>query len=682
MRSDTQMSLISGIIPIEPLIKAQAEKVKPMLLFDEQSVSGLSPEVMRMQVESIKKTLQDIIARIEQCTTEEKANLQDAMGTLLMFAIACGDKVLAMKLIENGANLNIKTPEGKDALFFAVINGQDEIQQALIKQGAQKDAVFAVANNFSELQTFKRPQIGFLTEFIHAHKNPDEPLIPLEAYYLATRFGHTIGLSVKVPQAEGGNIELEVRGNSAERSLRWLHEYVGKYSQSEALEGTPEKALFEKIDATLKRSASLLQRNSPIYSPEAAKTLCDDYQKGEMIYIASGFRTPPHSVGIALYGRHLVYCNRGREIDGTELDQDRTRIYEIPEGFEITPEFLKSIMNMNNETPEDLKAALKDIMTEENLVASLPTKGQERGNCSFANSKATVEPMMLLLQNDKKDSENLKKIVAQHVEDNRREYKNFSRYIREQEIELAVQMAPMAQSEEMKSFYVNLIKGIIKEHSGTHSTTQSRSEDKAEQEVERVIKLVDSLPEELNRIIRATLPMAIQKKLTTDGGTILTELSTTVQKQMEILKEEAERIKALGGEFANDDRIEAILEVCNKPALTCKDVERLKNSLHEISTEIRFSDTPDPALLSLRDTIAPLITSIENQLSQKAVTDSSPKIDSMPQTDSTPTPPSSLTVGFKSQSSSGPKLSEIATRPQETQEITPKPTPNRIKVGN
>lgn len=500
---------------LETTINKLAARAQNLVIFDKNDLADINVGMFMRECKYCKLELERLIGQLEALPEEMRKKLSTQMGILFMFACMEEDTILGQRLIENGADLNVKTSAGVDPFLAAVLTGNVRLQQVLIQHGAKPDALDIVMHDFKSLDAFPPHCIANISDFVHAQPMTNPSQTALDAAILSRRVGHTLGLTRNIPVGDG-SITLEVGSNDCESSLRILSELIKGYRQSGALAGENEQDHFEKIEAAIKRSGSLLEKSQSNYSPDAHEKLCDDYHKGGLIYVASGFLEPPHAIGIALCGNYLVYCNRGAR-DESEKGESPSKIYKIPEGFNVTPEFIKSLMLANNKDPKSLKAALKGVKEPENVVVVLPHKTQRHQNCTFANSKGVIEGMLLLLENGNGDVQNLQKL-ANHYQDqeNRSDYKNFTNYIRSHEIELVGKMAALAKTKEMKDFYVNLVKGFIAEHSAQYSLQAPRSQIKNEQEVARLITLVKILPQDIKEKILEILPNEIKNQLTNE----------------------------------------------------------------------------------------------------------------------------------------------------------------------
>lgn len=283
------------------------------------------------------------------------------------------------------------------------------------------------------------------------------------------------------------NHEVKISGSSRKMSAKWLNRYLDEYIKEHASD--EEVSSFIKIAEATKFFATRCNRDG------SSQAFYDRYKRGELTYMTSGCNKPPHAVGIAIQGDYLVYCNRGYGL----LDWHKgTKIYKLKKPLDReTVRKINGAFSKSNSTIEDLHHILNNVVDLDNPIASLPSKAQEHGNCAFANPKATTEAMLVLLKNKGGDEENIKRIVNAQDKIYEKSYKNFTKHIRDRNIEelIAAAKAPKTPFSEQVLFK------LIKEYIMRASKAESRSDIKAKDENNRLLTLWNGIPNELKEAL-------------------------------------------------------------------------------------------------------------------------------------------------------------------------------------
>ncbi|MBS0287690.1 MAG: hypothetical protein JSR17_10360 [Proteobacteria bacterium] len=426
-----------------------------------------------------------------------------------------------------------------ELLRLAIINNRNDLIEKLFKNKAEDIEQALIANNAEGLKNLIKiiatsdkgtfyPLFNFLSDdalveiiddfemlaVINSSKNylnhdtiykvydeiqpPPEgaSLTALEAHYFAMRFGHTLGLDnpIKVIADDGKIYEIKVSGGKRESSARILNSILKDYIQSDSIQGKSEAAHFSQIQEAVDFCLKLFIPNSNEYKDNASALLLSRYREGKLTFISSGW--PGHGVGIALYGNYLVYANRGEGGDKT----NGTQIFEIKNKNNITQKHIEQICNASSQSQID--AVLKEICDMDAPVAGFPSKDQEHGTCSFVNPKAAIEGMLFLSEHAKHGiSEVRHKGKSQG---DREAYKHFTHFAFDHEIEFLLENAKYAQTPQLESFFLNLIKTVIFEHHGQKSRTDSKMQD----EIARVATLIHGIPDYIKQTLIADKEVA------------------------------------------------------------------------------------------------------------------------------------------------------------------------------
>lgn len=321
-------------------------------------------------------------------------------------------------------------------------------------------------------------------------------LTALEAHYLAMRFGHTLGLDnpIQVVAEDNKIYEIKVSGGKRESSVRILNAILQDYLKSDSISGKSEAAYFAQIQEAFDICLNLFMPNSNEYKDNASSSLLSRYREGKLTFIASGWTG--HGVGMALYGNYLVYTNRGEGGD----DFHGTKIFEIKNKNNITQKHIEQICDASS--PSQIQAVLKEICYLDDPVAVFPAKAQEHSTCSFVNPKATIEGMLFLCEHAKLGLSEVRQKAKN--QGSRETYKHFTHFAFEHEMDFLLKNAKYAQTPQLESFFLNLIKTVIFEHHGQ----QSRNDTKKQDEISRVATLMQGIPENMKQALIADKEVA------------------------------------------------------------------------------------------------------------------------------------------------------------------------------
>lgn len=357
-----------------------------------------------------------------------------------------------------------------------------------ILEKIEADTFKAMANDFA--LSGAMPSL-VLFEKMHPNSKIEHALTPFDAKFLTTRYGHILGLSDTIAVKSGTNThELNFEGSMHRISQQELRRLIHNYIGSGKLEGKPEKEYFKQIEEATAFSEQLLNKIIDKYPPEAKNAFYERYKAGKITSIASGW--PGHAVNVALHGSYLVYTNRG---EGGNKDH-KSMIFKIKDPAQITPEYIEKLYSTANQSAEDLHRTLRQVVDFDNPVVTFPSKGQLHGNCSFANCKSAVEPLLFLCAHNAPNGPNLDGLSG--VQTERGQYKDFTHFMREQTMLEVAQNSQLAQSPETGAFYLELVKAIISQHHGE----KARSSEKSKDEMLRIAQLLQNLPPDMAQALK------------------------------------------------------------------------------------------------------------------------------------------------------------------------------------
>ncbi len=378
----------------------------------------------------------------------------------------------------------------KDQLIYLLQNlaMRDVRDELLYLFNFSNKDLLGIANDFNLLLTLSYDVIKLLYHYfnpVRRWRSSDTPL--LDMYYFANRVGHILGLS--------NNIKSLVMGEAREFNTEYAMSAVSLKLLVDCLDSYRHRFPWEVIDTiyyAMKESAQLMTFYDNYYSEDAADILLGKYQNNEMIYLSSGWKG--HGVALAIYGKYLLYCNRGQGGD----PRYGCRIFEIKNIALINLELIKNLTDPNElDQASKFHEILSKIVDLSKHVVRFRSKKQKHDTCTFVNPKSAVEGMMVLLRAGfNANKERLLEVTRQEI--TRKKYKHFTNDIRNKEIDEIIKNMFYAQDSDLILFYANLTKAIIHEHHG-----KGRHFIKDEKEILRAVDLYERLPEKVAILVKA-----------------------------------------------------------------------------------------------------------------------------------------------------------------------------------
>ncbi|MBS0289984.1 MAG: hypothetical protein JSS07_08140 [Proteobacteria bacterium] len=336
---------------------------------------------------------------------------------------------------------------------------------------------------------------NYVFSFYHAantalyyHLNPKQqhpsstPL--LDIYYWTSRAGHALGLTSFIQfQFQNRAYKLEPSGQFPQISLNLLMQAVDSYVQKH-----PSK-IFDTILTAFTNCLALMENvTTGPYKDMAYQVLYRRYQNKELVYLSHCW--VGHCIGLAFFGKYLIYCNRGYLGD----PRFGSKIYEIKDVNNINENLFKQLTQRSN-TSQDTFNILNKIIDLSMPLVKFRSKPQKRGTCSMANSKATIEPMIVLVQVGP-DATPQEVISLFQQEYKRTKYKHLTTFIRRREIDELLKSMLHANHPELIYFFAALTRNIIYEHHG-----KNRGYIKDKLELEQAKYLFDRVPENVKQIL-------------------------------------------------------------------------------------------------------------------------------------------------------------------------------------
>ncbi|PCI38410.1 MAG: hypothetical protein COB50_02370 [Thiotrichales bacterium] len=332
--------------------------------------------------------------------------------------ILYGDMNSVAKAIIAGADLNVKDRYGLTPLIETVVANKIDIAKMLLKQGAEVDregftgktplhwAVDHYNLAFCELFLQKGADPNSYAAdgqplLINAILRQQQDLIDLlvkyggnlyfaNNYITTKQVSHRFELLGKVDLADTNNklIDIEYEGFYLEFTIGILRQSLIDFVASLAASQFKDLRVYlTKIIRILNKAAKLIahkyMRSEEINKAEIMEELTEDLILIPVTYAG-------HAITFVKYGNVFVKCDRG-----VSHVVDTIVINKVGNPYLLTPEFLFDLLYK----PQSDKYITQEIKQELQLtpLATLPTRSQLSGNCSWANTESSIPAMLFVL---------------------------------------------------------------------------------------------------------------------------------------------------------------------------------------------------------------------------------------------------------------------------------------------
>lgn len=400
-------------------------------------------------------------------------NSPDHKGDSALVNSCANDNIAVIKfLLENGADVNyINSKFLRTPLLIAAKNASKEAIEVLLKQGADVLAIDIRERNalLEAIHVKRSPEIILLLKsYLKDQKDFKESIELHNKYLLVKHSGHILGMSgsVKLKNSKVKTpLKIEYTGCVSNTSLDKLQQLLVSYTNKRS--GGKESQDF----ITILEAMEVLVQHREGEGKVSDKDLLKRYQNDNLVFLYPGI--PMHRMGLALYKKSGVYCNRG---DGGELfEKGYTHIFKMPDSKVVTEALFDEV---SSKSDQDVLKSIRDLMEGGEPKAGLPSKRQKFGTCSFVNIKATIEGVLYLfekerLQNDKEAKYSSEKIetLARHYAET--EYKRFTKFIRTEQVNTLLEGLKNAPIND-KTFYLTILRDYVSTHYGDDVSFKAR----------------------------------------------------------------------------------------------------------------------------------------------------------------------------------------------------------------
>jgi hypothetical protein len=290
-------------------------------------------------------------------------------------------------LLEHGAEVTATDPRGHTSLHWAVENSNLEICELLLKHGADPNAYTHAAQPVL-MQPLLRGQKA-LKELLYKH---GASLNFAQDFINTKLLGHRFELHgvVDIVNAKGQFIELDYEGFFLEFTLgilghsleRYKNHFIAKHWQ-------PMHRYLQSLIQALANAAHLIKYQHFSVDITAHEQAINNCLNHELLLLPIGYAG--HAITIIKYGRGLARCDRAQQ----DLNNNVV-IYQIGNRAAFNPDLIKSLL-YKSQSKEAIEQHLPQLLGL-TPIASLPLSSQKIGNCSWANTEASIPAMLCMLQ--------------------------------------------------------------------------------------------------------------------------------------------------------------------------------------------------------------------------------------------------------------------------------------------
>ena len=450
---------------------------------------------------------------------KELINLKDEKGLTPLHAYllneANPDPNTVAKMLENGADVNVYY--GERPLLTDLIMQKPKLNPEILKLILEKghlkpfltitgspETLSLMAQAFYSSENYKN-----ITEYESKYQEEMARTDPksLKGYldYLniikfLKQKGHSLGISsaIIMKDPDSKDVRVGFEGNQNVHSMASLLHFMEGYQSSIAVKRESER-IAEYLSHIRDAYKDVLGYVSLEKSP---KDLLEKIKNDKVnpTILTSGWMQ--HTLSIAFFGDYIILSNRG---GGREKVDFGTRIYKrTPETDKLlTEEFIKNLQDPTVDSETILKR-VNQLLPSLNFLEEMASEDQKHGTCSFVNHKSIMQPILYLMElkrlaKEKGVSEDDKAIKTLAQDFAKKEYKNFTHWMRDREID---DIAAQYKSEVIPKTILNqLVSAYIEEHFKPDKAPRNPA--KRGEEIERAFRLLQAM-EDNDRIAYLT----------------------------------------------------------------------------------------------------------------------------------------------------------------------------------
>lgn len=314
-------------------------------------------------------------------------NARDQYGSQPLIQAVIKENITVVKLLlENGANVDERDIAGSSALSWAAGDNQLEICKLLLTHGASPN-LYDTSGQPLLANVRLRDQQELITLLVENGAD----IAFAKDYITAKTIGHRFELTGKanIVNANGNFVEVNFEGFTTEFTIGLIRKSLIAFGTSHIGKEFAEYTHYlDKIIAALEVAQNFVP---PIYKRrhhEHALRL-EPFLKNQLLIIPITYHG--HAISMVKYGDLLAKCDRG-----VNNITDTTIIYRAQNPYRLNNTLIKRLIYEHN-TEQFIHHELREQLALA-AFATLPTRSQISGNCSWANIEAGAISALFLLK--------------------------------------------------------------------------------------------------------------------------------------------------------------------------------------------------------------------------------------------------------------------------------------------
>ena len=314
-------------------------------------------------------------------------NEYDQYGyTPLIETIICRKPELTRLLIDRGADLDQEDMLGQTALYWAANHYHPDICAWLLEKGANPNRYTAEGQPILVMPMLRK-QTDLIALLAQYGGNTLFPQDFIEAKLIGHRY-ELVG-QVDIVNAEQKFVEIDFEGFLLEFTIGVIRQSLLDFMERVASVHYPNyNHILNRITTTFRIASELISFE---YAQNVDKYTDSIREKTQNNLFIAPTAYEGHAITFVRYRNLFAKCDRGvNQITDTVI------IYEMerPQFFDLA--FIKKLLYQKGKSKYFIQTEIKELLGLKPL-ATLPTRYQLAGNCSWANVEACVPTLMFML---------------------------------------------------------------------------------------------------------------------------------------------------------------------------------------------------------------------------------------------------------------------------------------------
>lgn len=367
--------------------------------------------MVNMSAELAEAIINQDYTAVTQCIKQgANLNAQDQYGLLPLIQAVIKDNIsIAKLLLAHGANVDERDVSGSSALSWATRDNNIPLCKLLLEYGASAN-LYNSAGEPLLANVRLRDQQDLLTMLVENGANIDFA----KDYINAKLIGHRFELTGKadITNHDGKFVEVNFEGFTTEFTIGLICKALTGFINSHIGKKFAEhhhyiNKIIEQLVISQNFLPPLYKRKHQAHAEQITPLLQNNFLIVPVTYYG-------HAMSFVKFGDYLAKCDRG-----VNNIADTIIVYRAKNPYRLNADLFKQLIFAHN-TEHFIHTEIRELLSLE-AIASLPTRSQISGNCSWANIEAGViaalfllplpETSVLVSSNNKSKLSTLKKAV-------------------------------------------------------------------------------------------------------------------------------------------------------------------------------------------------------------------------------------------------------------------------------